>query len=189
MIRVSCNGLCRIHHPRHGFLLGLNRSRLLQGKQVLMPLGGALQVTAPEKLEKIVIEWESHEPDLRFVMDEVHLAPFRQWFLRREDRETSPFRELYEELVHEFGVLPTLAESDVEIEYAFLREDSRLSDRSSAKIAPTHYFNEIYDVMFSAPVLEQINAFMRHSDELRWVQPEDITRGATDEKTAIITLF
>src|SRR5688500_10118367 len=103
MIRISCNALCRIYDRERGFLLALNRNRLSQGKRIFMPLGGSLQCYIPHELAKLGVEWDSGETldvqDLRFIMPDENIDRFRRWFLGREGREMSPFRELYEELV------------------------------------------------------------------------------------------
>jgi hypothetical protein len=159
-LRVSCGGLCRIVDPATGrYLLGMNRNRLQRGDQILMPLGGALTYTQPPP-----VDFTPEVPgttDLRLFLPENQLEPFRAWFSTRTDRETSPFRELAEELVTEYRVLDALRPSDVTLTHRFTHEQRRFTNRSGVTGLLTHSLQEIYDATFH-----------RHGATLRDVSPD-----------------
>lgn len=184
--RVSCAALCRIVDDDGRMLLGLNRNRLEQGRRIYMPLGGALEFTAPDLLQRFDATPElpdSH--DLRLFMPERQLPAFRAWFLTRQERETSPFRELVEELVSEFAVLPSLALGDVEIAYVGTFEGEANSRRSSADGAWTYYLHEVFDVaVVNADVLARLLA-VPLSSGLRWLARGEIARGTTHDGIAV----
>lgn len=159
-LRVSCGGLCRILDPAAGrYLLGMNRNRLQRGDQILMPLGGALAYFQPPPVDFTLEVPDTH--DLRLFMPDAQVETFRAWFHRRVDRETSPFRELAEELVEEYAVLDALAPSDVTLTHRFTHEHRRFTNRSGVTGVLTHSLQEIYDA-----------AFHRHWDTLRALTPD-----------------
>jgi hypothetical protein len=148
-IRVSCASLCRIEVGRR-FLLLLNHNRRSKGVYQLSPIGGALEVTDLAFLALFgAIPENPDAPDLRFTMPEQMLGTFRQWFFSGQGRETSPFRELYEELVTETGLLTDLKPDDVSFTRIDTIERAQTTNRRGKTGIFTHYFLEIYDVTFN----------------------------------------
>lgn len=184
-IRVACIAMCKITDATNEqFLLALNRNRLLQGKKVFMPLGGALTYSdknlhiryqaIPEEVEKYEFRW--------FIYPE-NLNRFRSWFLKREDRETSPFRELREELVDEYRVLKDLTPQDINIQYISTIEVERQTDREGMQGVLTYYFHEIFGVEFLN--LAHINTLRDlrtlPNQEMRWIETVEITNHKTND--------
>lgn len=149
-IRVSCASLCRIKVGQR-FLLLLNRNRRSKGIYQLSPIGGALEVTDLDFLALFGATPENpDEPDLRFTMPHRMLGTFRQWFYSGQGRETSPFRELYEELVAETGLLTGLTPNDITCTRLDTVERAENTNRRGKTGVFTHYFLEIYDITFSS---------------------------------------
>jgi hypothetical protein len=147
-IRVSCAALCRIEHLGR-FLLLLNHNRHDKGVYVLSPVGGALGVDDPARLADFNARLEDPaRNELRLTMPRDALPRFREWFFRGEERERSPFRELYEELVVESALLPALTPEDVAITRLWTVEEESLTDRRGQTGILTHYFLEIHGVTF-----------------------------------------
>lgn len=180
MLRVSCAALCRIQDDSGRLLLGLNRNRLTQGREIFMPLGGALEFTAPDLLARFdAVPEVPGSRDLRLFLPPRHLQAFRAWFLTRQQRELSPLRELAEELVNEFAVLPALVPADVTIRFRHTFEGEASSGRSGVQGAWTHYLHEVFDVAFvSAAWCERLRA-VSPSTGLRWMTPDEIMSGVT----------
>src|SRR3989344_1613354 len=121
-IRVSTASFVSITDPQGRQLLIVNKERLLRGgKRELDPIGGCVKAT-PEGATYIknllgVDQFETKEEpnDLRFKAPGAKMNEYREWFLSREGRETSPIREAIEELCQEeLGEEePPLQESDL----------------------------------------------------------------------------
>lgn len=146
--RVSCGSLCRITDNGH-LLLIMNRNRRKKGIYELSPVGGAIevdnyQVLTDQKI-RFVTEKENSK-DLRLFVHDEDMETFRQWFYRRRDREVSPFREIYEELVDETQVLAALREEDVNIRFRRIVEATRTTERAGVTGIYTRYFFEIFEV-------------------------------------------
>jgi len=177
-IRVSCATLCRIEHAGR-FLLLINQNRRHKGLYVLSPIGGALQVYAPDKLAAFGAMPESSASDeLRLNLPVALLPDFRTWFLRSEDRETSPFRELHEELVSESGLLDALEPDQVTCKYLWTLEEEAFTQRLGQTGLLTHYFLEVYDVTFTAAVLGPLLS-PPEGGGAAWVTADQIERGDT----------
>jgi hypothetical protein len=121
-IRVSCASLIRIQDATGNLILIPNKSTYNQGRGALpagtimkAPVGGAFSVI-PSVMDQINEDKnfltkadvrferspdETGQVDLRFTMARTALPEFITWFLKRENRETDPLRELGEELVVE----------------------------------------------------------------------------------------
>jgi hypothetical protein len=185
-IRVSCAALCRIQDDAGRYLLGLNKNRLSQGREIYMPLGGALEFTAPDLLARF--EATSEAPgsrDLRLFMPAARVPDFRAWFLARQERETSPLRELVEELVGEFAVLDALTADDVDIRLARTYEGEAASGRRGVAGTWTHYLHEVFQIdITNPPVLATLLAVPPASG-LRWLSPHEIANHRTDDGIAI----
>jgi hypothetical protein len=185
--RVSCAGLCRIKDGHGRYLLGLNRNRMEQGKSIYMPLGGALCYFAPDLLARFdAVPEDATSNDLRLFIDAGYLEEFRQWFLGREEREVSPYRELHEELVDEFAFLPALSPNDIVYSYARTVERVTTTLRSGVNGVMTHYFHDIYDVAFLSPDVREILERAPLASGLRWFSNAEILRGTADDGALIL---
>lgn len=184
--RVSCAALCRINDPDGRYLLGLNKNRLAQGREIYMPLGGALEYHASDLLTRFEASPEvPGSQDLRLFMPGSLLPAFRDWFLTRQERETSPLRELTEELVDEFSVLPTLRPEEVMARYLGTYEGEATSGRSMSYGAWTHYLHEVFDIRFVNETILQILLAVPPDSGLRWVNEADMLRGITEDGAAV----
>lgn len=156
-MRISCAALCRIEYHGKYFLM-INRNRKEKGIPNLSPVGGDIEVTNKALFTAMgAILENTTKNDLRMQIDGGRLDEFRKWFLTRAERETSPFRELQEELVLESGILPKLMEADVTCELRTTIEDSGLTNRSGQTGLMTQYFWEIFDVEFqSLDILQRL---------------------------------
>lgn len=141
-IRVSCAALCRIEIDGK-FLLEINKNR----GDVITPIGGALEFyeNARPFLESLGAEFQNGN-DLRLIIPKTSLPAFREWFVRNEDRETDPLRELREELIDEHGVLPSWPEGELKMSYLRLVEIEEATTRVDQQGRLTHYFYEIFSV-------------------------------------------
>lgn len=147
-IRVSCASLCRIEHQGR-YLLLLNSNRRGKGIYILSPIGGALVYYNPARLADFdAIPEDPISSDLRLSLPLARLDAFRRWFASGQERERSPFRELYEELVAESRLLPALTPDDVDWRRLWTVEEEALTDREGQTGLLTHYFLEIYGVRF-----------------------------------------
>ena len=147
-IRVSCASLCRIEHGGR-FLLLLNHNRLSKGLFILTPVGGALTFDDPRIPARFEATPEDPtEDDLRLQLPMARLSAFRDWFLARRERECSPFRELFEELVLESKLLTGLQPDDVVWDLLWTHEEETYTQRRGQTGLLTHYFLEIYRVRF-----------------------------------------
>lgn len=107
--RISCVAYARIAVRRRGtsrILLGRPTRRQGGSRLPLSLPGGALRVLPPgtESLNAMGIH-PGDRGDLRLRVPAASRSPFLDWFARRQGRELTPWRELREELVEEWGVL------------------------------------------------------------------------------------
>lgn len=154
-IRISCAILCRFK-VANGYLLLLNRNRREQGLYELTPVGGAIEFYNPQIIQEFNMQLENPDSaDLRFQTDPRNIEAFRAWFNQRQDRETDPFREIYEELVLESQALPDLTRDDLSIRYLHITEDAKTTQRSGVRGLFTQYFLEIFEVVITNPQLEK----------------------------------
>lgn len=153
-IRISCASLCRFLVDDRLLLL-LNRNRREQGIYELSPLGGALEAEDDTIFVRFGAQLEKEgSRDLRFFIDPGRLGEFRAWFHQRKDRETDPFREIYEELVQEAQVLPDIKRHDLRIFYRYTHETEKTTQRSGVSGQLTHYFLEIFEVWVISPMVK-----------------------------------
>lgn len=173
-IRVSCAVLCRIT-LNDKFLLLLNHNRRGKGIYQLSPIGGALEVYDLDFLaqfDALLEKPDNH--DLRFTMPSPMLGTFRQWFKSGQGRESSPFRELHEELVLETGIMPKLSEDDVEYRLFKTVERAQETDRHGQTGVYTHYFLEIYDVKFTSHHALGYILSAPHNTGAQWLTAEEV---------------
>lgn len=155
-IRVSCAILCRFWVGANLLFL-LNRNRRAQGIYELSPLGGAIEAD-PESPIFTQLHLQPESPashDLRFFIRRAQLPVFAAWFSKRQSRETSPFRELREELVEEAGLLPQLVPADVEWRFLYTYENEQTTQREGVSGILTHYFLEVFEVRVLNPAVEK----------------------------------
>lgn len=175
-IRVSCASLCRIEHQGR-FLLLLNYNRRARGIYVLSPIGGAIRVFDPNRLETFgAIPEDPTQNDLRVTMPYDMLPAFGDWFYSGLDRERSPFRELHEELVGESCLLPALEPTDIEWRHIWTAEEEAFTMRRGQTGLLTHYYLEIYEVKFlTAATLGPLLAAPSESGAV-WVTADQINQ-------------
>lgn len=148
-IRISCAALCRIEHSQQ-YLLLLNRNRRSKGLYVLSPIGGGLTLYDTAILDRFDATLENPaEHDLRLMMPADRLDEFRAWFDSGTGRERTPYRELHEELVIESRILPEMMPQDVACRYLWCVEDEGFTQRAGQTGSFTHYFLEVYDIVFT----------------------------------------
>ncbi len=185
-VRISCVGLCRILDARGHYLLGLNQNRLQNGIRVLMALGGGYELFDFDVLKAWNGQRESDEPDLRFFTTRRHIDAVRAWFATRSGREATPVRELIEELVDEYAVLPGLSPGDLKTQILQTVERDRMTARGGVAGEQTHYFIEIHAVTFNDPaMLAQLQSAQATERGLFWVTADDIRRGYLAENPAL----
>jgi len=176
-IRVSIICLCIIRNQAAQYLLGVNENRRHREYQVLMPLGGAYYHDAESGIRHWILNYEKPDSlELRFTSRVENLPQIEQWFLSRKERETTPLRELYEELVLEYKVLPTLSASHVEMKFVGNVIRDRITDRTGAEGKITHYLIELFEVNFVANIFEKAMLSDKPESGLFWVTTEDIKR-------------
>lgn len=177
-IRISAAALCCIHDPQTDqFLLGLNKNRMTKGMKILTGLGGAIEVDALSTLKQFGgMPQNDKSNDLRLLLPMEKLDEFRTWFYARTERELTPLRELREELVDEYDVLPRLLESDVSIEYAMTVEREQMTDRRGSTGMLTHYFLEIFRVRIVNQAHWQTLQYIDPATGLYWVTRDHINQ-------------
>ncbi|MCC7377380.1 MAG: hypothetical protein IT581_22155 [Verrucomicrobiales bacterium] len=174
-IRISCAALCQIEIGGR-FLFEINKNR----GNVLTPLGGALEFheqARPFLLSLGVKFQEGH--DLRLTLPERRLPKFREWFVKKTDRETDPQRELREELIEEHQVLPFWPTAKASMSWLRLAELEQVSTREGQEGVLTHYFYEIVAVRLPDAVAKAcVERAAGHLSRLYLLYEEE-TRGAS----------
>ena len=196
-LRVSCAGLVKIELD--GYLLAtFNRQRLRQGVYVYTPPGGSYhyqgRATRSYLKETLGLRFQ-HGKDLRVLLPEDpnqrarSLEQFAAWFLSRQGRETSPSRELYEELVCEDKVLClnkhtfpslTLFSSD---SLARIREPS---DRDDSEGMLTEYFFELFQAQLTTHSRAHLRKSLRENHpRVKLISLPEIIKGEIDSPVLI----
>jgi hypothetical protein len=187
-IRISAANLTRIELDDR-VLVGLNKKRLQAGKKVYTPFGGALEFyeSARPFLENLGADFEKGN-DLRLVISEDRLPEFENWFYQQTERESSPYRELREELIDEERVLSNLPEDAVNLEYLRTTTERAVTDRPGQVGKVTQRFFEIYKATFK-PEYEQMlrTALARPDSHLGIVTESEILAGVSDSGIEIAT--
>jgi hypothetical protein len=182
-VRVSGASLCSICKAGR-YLLGINKNRKNTGLRVLAPIGGAIDLYA---IDPLLQKWGAtlenpSKKELRLYMPQSQLKSFEDWFKLRckDERETSPERELTEELITEYKVITSLNRIYYRFK-GFVIPPLQLSTRKTANIAMTAYFWEIYFITLSDSSLEKINVQNELNRKLRpdlpylqWVSTDEI---------------
>lgn len=135
-MRVSCTSFVRFFDHRGNYGLLVNKNQKDQGKTVLSPVGGALEVKRSEgnKIMRTLglAPADFDKPptkvvELRFMIDDSLLDQVRALYKKLN---TSPARELYEELVDETGILKEAELNGHVLRFAGYAEEERASRRS-----------------------------------------------------------
>lgn len=117
-IRITCASVCRIKIGEFYYVL-LNKSyRKKYNLNYYGAVGGAFEFYPDGEcfLNEIGATLGENK-DLRLFIPAEKIVEFRHWFDERVERECSPFREVYEELVIEEKVLDDLYIEDVLIKH------------------------------------------------------------------------
>lgn len=184
-IRLVCTALCRIVDKQARYLLALNHNRLLQQKQVFMALGGALEYSNSQLPRIFDARLENSNQEFRWSIARSRLDEFRLWFNLRKDREINPFRELREELVDQLRLFNSLSPRDVCMNYAWTVEVERKTDRFGLNTVLTHYFHELFDVIFVSQNHQARLLQLPKHDQLRWVTRQEIEGSSTEDNITI----
>ena len=141
-IRISCAALCRIEIGDE-FLLEINKNR----GNVLTPIGGAFEFREDARpfLESLGAEFQKGS-DLRLRIPTEKIPDFREWFLKKEGRETDPLRELREELIDEHRVLSAWPDEEPVLSFLKLVELQEIATGKGQEGVLTQYFYEIFSV-------------------------------------------
>ncbi|HLF53756.1 MAG TPA: hypothetical protein VI544_01115, partial [Candidatus Nanoarchaeia archaeon] len=122
-------------------------------REIYIPFGGALYASKDSLvlLEEMGAQDFEKGNDIRFTMPRQNLSIFEDWFRTRTGRETTSYRELYEELVEEQSVLDDFPESAISQEVLFKSciEETHHPDRPGAKGLPTRRYLEVFEVQFA----------------------------------------
>lgn len=180
--RVSCAALCIINDAQGRYLLGINRARLAHGKRIYTPIGGALTYRDTALLTRFsAIPENPAGRDLRLSIPAGCMDAFRAWFRGGSGRETTPLRELREELVQEFGIIDALTPRDVMLQFVHTHESQSLSDRHGAQTVATHYFQDIFCVRFRQPSVRRRLEAAAPDSGLRWFTRRELEQGRSDD--------
>ncbi len=187
-VRISAVSLARIELDER-VLVGLNKKSLEAGKRVYTPFGGALEFyeSARPFLVSLGADFEKGN-DLRFVISEDRLPEFENWFYQRVERESSPYRELQEELVDEERVLPDLPEGAVNLEYLTTVTERAVTGRHGQEGKDTQRFFEIYRATFTPEYEQMLRTALEQPDtHLGLVTEREILAGVSDSGIEIAT--
>ncbi len=131
------------------------------------------------------------ENDLRFVMKADKVETLIKWFLERKDREVTPGREVFEELVEEAQLLRETDLSSFEYEVAGYSTELAISNRTGLQGKPlTLRLLEIHDVSIKYPVVlnKLLQASLLDSPQLIFVTEEEIKAGVSNKGETIGTV-
>lgn len=180
-IRVSAANLVRIDLDGK-ILVAFNKRRLKAGNKVYTPFGGALEFYEESRsfLDSLEVQYEKGR-DLRFIISDEYLPNFEDWFRKQQGRETSPYRELSEELIDEEGALEELPESAVNLEYLTTTTQRAPTDRPGQEGMDTQRFFEVYRATFT-PEYEELlrQALAQPGTHLALVSEDEILNGYTE---------
>lgn len=135
-MRVSCTSFVRFFDHEGNYGLLVNKNQKAQGKTVLSPVGGALEVKRGEgnKIMRMLglmpadfDQLPSDVVELRFMIDDSLLDQVRALY---KTLDTSPARELREELVDETKILKVAELNGHVLRLVGYAEEQRPSRRS-----------------------------------------------------------
>jgi len=185
-IRISAATLTRIELDGR-ILVALNNKRLLAGKKVYTPFGGALEFHEQAKpfLESLNAVFENGN-DLRLTIAEDKLPAFEEWFNQKKDRETPPYRELREELVDEEKVFSALPENKITLEYIAGKAERAVSDRPGQAGTITQRYFEVFKAKLSPTYELTLKLALAKPDSpLALVTEQEILAGKSESGTEI----
>ena len=174
-IRVSCAGIARIIFDNDKYLLIQNKKQRSHGILKYGPIGGALEYNedALEFLMSIDVEFEKGS-DLRLHIPIVHLDTFIEWFKSKKDRETTVFREMFEEMVEEECYIDSLTPADVTEEYSKLVQTTVDWDVNGVIKTTLHLF-EVFNVeIINTQIKQTILDKLQTNDSLKLFTQEEI---------------
>jgi len=133
-----------------GYLQVMSLKKFNAGTREFSPLGGALEFhpETEDFLLSIGAKFEDGN-DLRMTLPVGNVDTYQEWFEAREGRESSPVREIYEELVTETKLLTDISEDDYNLTFAGNLVSTGESTRPGAEILTTRYFHEVYHLTFN----------------------------------------
>ena len=188
-LRVSCSGLCIIQDAQQQYLLGLNRNMLKKGQPDYQPIGGVFYYTDPTILDQFEATTETDLPQLRLYLPMKHHENFVSWFRQRQGRETFPMRELQEELVSEYALLPELEPTQVAITFERFTSYERFSTRAGATGILTYNLIEIFKVSFLMEAHQHTLLNLPAESQLRWFTDAEIRKKLTSNGIPIEALW
>ena len=153
-IRISCACLSSIKIGDK-YLLVQNAKSRSRGKIIYGPVGGALEYKerAETFLEGLNFKPERETRDLRLRIPEKFVDLFSEWFSKKEDRETTSYREMYEELVLEEKVLSELSKKDVIEKFI---DCVSVRKKSPHFNTPSQYYFEIYKIELPKDIKKEL---------------------------------
>jgi hypothetical protein len=177
-IRVSIAYLFRIKIDGRYLLVKNNRRAYYQ------PVGGAFKTLPNSKgiFEKLQIESDRlietekgvAKGDLRVYTKGINIIEFLDWFDSKKDRETSPWREFYEELVAT-KILPSKKFRYIDYEYKATVQSPIITLDSGDK---GMFIHEVYDLVPNNEQEQILRDLIEenNSDKFIWVNKELINR-------------
>ncbi len=169
-------------------LVEISSSRHEAGKIECAPLGGALEFLDPARpfLESIGAEFEKPGTnELRLYLPVDNLPVFEEWYRSGQDRETSPFRELHEELVEESD-LPDFSRGEVTITHRRTIRESYQSSRLGVRTKKTERFGDFFDVRFTPEYDEHIRQKVGQPEtRLGLISEQEIHNRVSDAGVAV----
>ncbi len=186
-VRVSCATLALIEVEPGKVLLLASRHQLEEGRTVLIPPGGAIEVRGATALKELGASFEDEtRMELRLRLRRTHVPSFKSWFTSRNYREVDPVRELVEELVDEAHLLPALFSSEIERRFLRTLEFWSPSQRRGAKGEITFYLHELFRVELAWHRIVELRSALAQGSELAGlVAPEEIAMSETMDGTKI----
>jgi hypothetical protein len=185
-IRISAASLNRICIDDK-YLLILNKNRLGKGYMVYTPVGGSIKTDSYGKKyleEELKANFEDNN-DIRLSLPRDNVNRFEEWFNKRVNRETNPFRELKEELVDESGLLKSLSKEDVRFKYLGTYNMIERTDRAGQEGKHTKRYFEVYDTFFSDDKRKEVKDNIKGNDLVSLVSREEIKSQKTDDRIPI----
>lgn len=181
-IRISCAGLSSIKIDDK-YLLVQNAKSRNRGKIIYGPLGGALEYHESIKpfLQDLDFKPERTNRDLRIHIPIKFTNKFNKWFSKREDREISNYREMYEELVLEEKVIDEFRREDIT---ETLVEVINFKRKSPFHKTPSLYYFEIFKIELLKELEEKLKTICEDDKStIKLFTKEEIESGNNGEIT------
>ncbi len=190
LLRVSVGALCRIE-ANNLLLLGVNKNRIRAGREVLTPLGGAMEITtgaARDALAALGVIWETPGSwtsaghlDLRLVLPEDRLPQFETWLDRFDEGELNALRELREELVNEYRALGGETFDRLigreSVRWRRRAISTEVTGRTGVGPVPTRRYGLVYDIQCPAELELGLSLVCGFPGLLEWVTQDEISAG------------